>query len=318
MSSIDVRVEKNSVAVVIPTYNRGALLLDTLKMLLDQDLPPREILVMDQTEYEVDSEIRIQLKELNDNTQVRWHQLAQPSIPAAMNAGLSLAQTDWVLFLDDDIRVNKTFITALTEVLNEKHHLAYVGQVVQPWQKANCPPSPRPSRRGLKRDLDFEFNSNEEAELENCMAGNLCVNREAAITAGGFDENFTGAAYRFETEFSQRFCSVHNSKILYSPDFLIDHLHANRGGTRSHEDFLTSSLPSHSVGDYYFALVRGLGFEKISYCLKRLFGSIFAKFYLTHPWYIPVRILAESRGVMVALRLKRNGQHLLRDTVATE
>lgn len=300
-----------SLSIVIPTYNRGELLIKTLNMLLHQDVCPDQILVMDQTVYEGKSAMKEQLKEMNTEGKIDWHQLKRPSIPISMNIGLSMATSDWVLFLDDDIRIGTDFIACLKRSIADGRYLAQVGQVVQPWQEPNQKAEPRKKESGLHKDLTFQFNSDQEAEIENCMAGNLCVNRAAAIAAGGFDENFSGAAYRFETEFSRRFCLYHKDKILYSPKFLIHHLHASRGGTRSHDDFLTSSSPTHSEGDYYFALVCGKGSERWRYCVRRLCGSIVAKFYLFKPWFVPVRLLAELRGLRSAIRLRNKGQRLL-------
>jgi len=304
-----------SISVVLPTYNRGSLLLDTLAMLIEQSESAQEILVMDQTEYSEGNQTRIMLEKLDQEGLIAWHRLSTPSIPRAMNSGLSLARSRWVLFLDDDIKIDKTFMSNLKAVLTEGSSLAYVGQVVQPWQTPNQEREFLDNYEGLKKHLDFKFNSDKEARIENCMAGNLCLNREAAKAAGGFDENFRGAAYRFETEFSKRFCAFHSTLIAYSPSFLINHLHAKKGGTRTHENFLTSSSPVHSEGDYYYALVRGRGWERVMYCASRLFGSTVARFYLFKPWYLPFRLLGEIRGLLSALKAKRSGQFLLNNNV---
>jgi len=99
--------------------------------------------------------------------------------------------------------------------------------------------------------------------------------------------------------------------FYYSPKPLLNHLHHKSGGTRAHADFLTSSSPVHSVGDYYYALLHGHGFDRTAYIAKRLVGSLMAKFYVTKPWFIPVRLLAELRGLCAAWRLSRAGQSLI-------
>src|SRR4051812_42964241 len=93
-----------SLSVVIPTYRRESVLIDTLTALLALEPRPAEILVIDQTEqHEQRTERRLQ--ELAQAGRIRHIRLNRASITAAMNEGLRKAKRDIVLFLDDDIAV---------------------------------------------------------------------------------------------------------------------------------------------------------------------------------------------------------------------
>ena len=96
----------NSLSVVIPTYNRGEVLLDTIAMLLDQIEPAEEIIIVDQTIYQAKDIVAAELKSLHDANKITWVRLDKPSIPHAMNVGLKLADSECVLFLDDDVSFN--------------------------------------------------------------------------------------------------------------------------------------------------------------------------------------------------------------------
>src|SRR5437868_3122650 len=85
--------------------------------------------------------------------------------------------------------------------------------------------SPRP---GLGACLDFPFNSAIPAQVANVMAGNLSVRREMALAVGGFDENFVGVAYRFETEFCRRLLRA-GGRVLFQPAASIHHLRTPTG-----------------------------------------------------------------------------------------
>ncbi len=300
-----------TLSVIIPTYNRGEVLLKTLTQLGDQKIKADSVIVVDQTDYGNDDLTAASLQALHEADEIVWLRRQEPSIPKAMNAGLKHANSDRVLFLDDDVEFDNEFISKHLDTIAGNASLAHVGQIVQPWQASNQTQKHSRSAQGLYADLSFSFNSSLAASIRNCMAGNLCVDRQAAIEAGGFDEQFFGVAYRFETEFCKRFCEYHDCEFLYSPEPLLHHLHIKKGGTRAHADFLTSAKPAHSMGDYYYALVRGRGWPRIRYICARFFKALAAKFYLRKPWYLPVRAVAEIRGLTAAFVALSQGPKLI-------
>lgn len=288
---------------MIPTYQREQVLVDTLDYLLAQTMRAAEILVVDQTPQH-EPEVEARLQQLQDSGDIRWLRLSKPSITHAMNHGLQQASNDWVLYLDDDIVPAPDLIAAHASHLDDDEVSAIVGQVLQPGQSP-CSTLPADRGAGIWRDLNFPFNTDRPAEIENSMAGNLCVRRERALRVGGFDENFKGVAYRFETEFARRLLRG-GGKIRYVPRARIDHLQAQRGGTRAYGNPLCSPSPDHSVGEYYFALREAQGLERWSYIAWRMFRSVRTKFHLSKPWWIPVKLTGEIRGLIWALTLDKN------------
>ncbi len=61
---------------------------------------------------------------------------------------------------------------------------------------------------------------------------------------------------------------------------------------------LLRHLPDHSVGDYNYAFLEGRPLEATAYSLRRLVTSVLTRFHLTHPWWIPAKLLGEFRGVL--------------------
>ena len=290
--------------IAIPTFGREQVLVETLDFLLALSPSANELLVVDQTpDHEPETTKR--LDELVQQGRIRLFQQS-PSIPRAMNRALREASTDIVLFVDDDIIPAAALIAQHMAAHQTEGVVAVVGQVLQPGEMP-ADVAHFQSQTGLKADLNFCFRSTQPATVKNVMAGNLSVKREAAIAAGGFDENFVGVAYRFETEFARRLSRT-AGEIRYEPMASIRHLAAARGGTRSFGKHLTSARPEHSVGDYYFALLEGTPLEVTVYCLHRFFRSVRTKFHLTHPWWIPAKLLGEARGFFWAVRLKWKGK----------
>jgi GT2 family glycosyltransferase len=323
-----------AVSVVIPTFRRGKILLDTLRALLKVGGPLREIIVVDQTP-EHPSEVGSALLAMEREGAVQILHRSRPSIPDAMNAGLLAARGDLVLFLDDDI-VPCADLAQRHADAYERHPEAWAvaGQVLQPedgdrktedgGQKTEVSDQGSEDRRqkredrcrraergGLRKGLDFKFNGDSPAWVENGMAGNLSIRRERALALGGFDGNFVPpVSYRFETEFAKRLVSA-GGRIYFEPLASIRHLRAGGGGTRSLGSHLTSGSPLHGVGDYYYALLRGNGLDRARYILRRPFREVCTRFHLRHPWWIPVKGIGEIRALAMSWRLYRGGPRLL-------
>lgn len=306
-----------TLSVVIPTYNRSSAAIDTIELLLKQSDAADEIIIVDQTSYIGTEADFLQLQSLNNQSEIRWLQLDTPSIPNAMNVGLLKANSDYVLFLDDDVVFLDDFIEQHKSAFHRHRSIGHVGQIIQPWQQPFDLQNYY-SGSGLNRDLHFPFHCNQSHKIMNCMAGNLCVHRKLAISSGGFDQRFDRTAYRFESEFAKRLCRTSNALLEFAPQATLDHLHIDLGGTRQHGNFFTSIKPIHSANNYYFALTEGSFFEAYEYVIRRFFKSIVDKFYLRQPWWIPVRLIAEVRGFFQAKSMLRKGPIYIHDAHSSE
>src|SRR5688500_9263941 len=90
-----------NVSIAIPTYNRRAIVVETLQKLFVLEPAPVESIVVDQTR-DLAPELERRMNAWNDEGRIRWIRLPQPSIPGAMNHALRIARAEIVLFLDDD------------------------------------------------------------------------------------------------------------------------------------------------------------------------------------------------------------------------
>jgi GT2 family glycosyltransferase len=289
--------EAGVITVAIPTYNRGTIVAETIRRLFALDPPPDAIIVADQS------------RERNESLE-RWHgegriqliRLDAPSIPGAMNLALLAAATPVVLYLDDDVEPSPGLIAAHARAHESAETWAVVGQILQPGEEPRHFDQP-------EDDLEFHFSHDSGRFVANVMAGNLSVKRDRAIAAGGFDENFIGAGYRFETDFALRIAAA-GGKIWFAPEATLRHLKLSSGGLRSFGDHRSSPSPAHSVGDYYFAIHHRPPLGR--YALRRLRRNVATRYHLRHPWTIPAKLIGELRGMMLARRLARSGRRLIR------
>ncbi len=303
----------SSISVVIPTYGRERVLVETVESLLAIAEPTpgfRELILVDQTGCH-ESETERRLSDWRDTGRIRWLRGDEPHLTRAMNRGLVAADSDVVLFTDDDIVPGQDLLGRHLQAYRlQPRAWAVVGQVLQPGEEpADLPYSPRGGT--LRRYLDFPFRRTGGAFVENAMAGNLSVIRGRALGLGGFDENFTPpVASRFETEFAKRLVAA-GGTVWFEPSASIRHLRAQTGGTRSRGSHLTSIEPCHGVGDYYYALRRGSGWELWWYVVRRPFREVRTRFHLAHPWWIPVKLIGEMRALAMAFALCKRNPKLL-------
>jgi GT2 family glycosyltransferase len=292
----------HEVTVAIPTFGREEVLIATIEALLHAGAS--DVAVIDQTpQHERDTQER--LEAFAAQRHIRWSRLSRPSIPAAMNHALRHGTRPVVLFVDDDIIPDPGLLVAHSGSYEDAATWAVVGQVLQPGETPNPGPH-RFTTSGLRAFLDFPFNSTMPAWVANVMAGNLSVRRDRALAVGGFDENFVGVAFRFETEFCRRLLRA-GGRVLFQPGARVNHLRAPRGGTRTYGDHLTSASPMHGVGDYYFALRQGLGLETLQYVLRRPVQEVCTRFHLRHPWWIAPKLIGELRALGLAVRMRVHG-----------
>ncbi len=297
-----------AISIVVPTLGRETVLVETLQALLACQPAAAEILVMDQTPQHLQSTEQF-LQAQAGAGRLRWMRLEQPSIPRAMNLGLAQAQSPVVLFVDDDIQPAIDLLAAhLAAHLEFPQVWAVAGQVLQPGESAAERGGPS-TQRGILADLDFPFWSAERAFVVNVMAGNLSVKRDQALAVGGFDENFEGVAFRFETEFARRLIR-RGGQILFEPAASLRHLRASQGGTRFLGNHATTASPLCAMGDYYFALQTGWSLESLSYMLRRPIREVSTRFHLRHPWYIPVKLFGELRSFWRGLSCWYRGPRL--------
>lgn len=298
-----------SVSVIIPTYNRESVLIDTLNDLLSLPYLADEIIVVDQTRQH-QPETDEMLAHWHSAKRIKWFRLEQPSVTRAMNFGARHASGDVLLFLDDDIKPDSQLIRCHAAEYAEPDTSAVAGQVIQSWQ-TELPADHSSYINGCSDDPDaFLFNSSNKAKIKRFIGANVSFDRNKFLAAGGFDQNFKQVAYRFEAEFAARWIRLGES-ITYQPKASLAHLKAADGGTRAFGDHQRTLRPSHSVGHYYYMLT----VAEQKHRWRRFFWSplraCVSRFHLSHPWWIPMTFAAEISGMIWAIILRAKGQSLM-------
>ena len=85
------------VSVIIPTYNRSKLLVETVDSILSQTYPAAEIIVVDDGSTDDTEDVVRKMP-----GKVKYHRIKNSGESVARNVGVSLAASSWVAFCDSD------------------------------------------------------------------------------------------------------------------------------------------------------------------------------------------------------------------------
>ncbi len=128
------------VSVIIPTYNRAALLRDAVRSVLDQETQTTfEIIIVDNNSQD-DTRSVVHDLIADHPGRITYILETEQGNAHARNRGVKSARAGVIAFLDDDVIVEKNWLASLKEVLDARADLSFVGGKVLP-QWNGPPPS---------------------------------------------------------------------------------------------------------------------------------------------------------------------------------
>ena len=109
------------ITVIIPTINRQASLFQTVQSILEGQVLPDQIIIVDQSESEEKKceSRRIITDMLADRSILDYICLEEPSLTHARNVGLRKAQEDIIVFMDDDVDVREDTFYSIGFVMKD-------------------------------------------------------------------------------------------------------------------------------------------------------------------------------------------------------
>lgn len=190
------------VDALIPTLGRPEALRDVLRDLGSQTVPPRRVIVVDQggSTPKPDGDHPFELVFLSVNT---------PGACTARNAGLREVRSEWVLLLDDDVRLQPGLISYLLRMARAWGAEAVNAAVHLPGERVGSQ-GPRP--------------------WPVFASGASLVSSRVLDEAGGFDERLDGG-YGEDYELGIRL-RLAGAGVLYAPGEPVLHLKLPAGGFR--------------------------------------------------------------------------------------
>jgi GT2 family glycosyltransferase len=170
--------EKIVVSVIIPTYNRAALVLEAVASVLRQRIAGLEIIVVDDGS---EDDTRQQL--LPVLSHIHYARQKRTGVSAARNTGIGLARGEWLAFLDSDDLWQPDKLAQQMKYL-EKHSNLRICQTEEIWIRNGLRWNPKNYHRKPSGNCFGEL-------LERCLVSPSAVvlHRSLMEEVGGFDED---------------------------------------------------------------------------------------------------------------------------------
>lgn len=301
-----------SISLVIPTFNRGIVLVNAVRMLLNQDYPVQDIVIVDQS-TETPPSVSEQLKEWQTKRQIVWIRQDEPNASMARNRGALASTGDVIVFLDDDIVVEPGFVRSYASVFADKNVKAVSGMVLEGQGEKVSELDPR----AFDADIGWLFcrrNYIEKYTGGFLMAGNMAVRRVDFMDIGGMDERFMRGAFREESDFAMRWLKS-GRVVHYFPEVRLYHLGGAGvpdGGARhwTRKNFWTGW--HHYFGSWYFLLTHGNRKSLPLLLAVDLRSAGLNRRTLRTPWMVPVHVLRWLSAFPYALLCRLAGPKLIR------
>lgn len=121
--------EKDLLSIVIPYYNLGKTLPETIESVKETEYKNFEIIIVN--DGSTDKESLEVLKKYENDNKIRIINIENKGLANARNVGAEAARGEFVAFIDADDKVDKTFYGRAIDILHQYKNVSYVYSWVQ-------------------------------------------------------------------------------------------------------------------------------------------------------------------------------------------
>ncbi len=255
------------VSIVIPTLNRREFLRNCLDSIFRQTFKDFEVLVVDGGSTDGTLDLVKHYKALL---------VFEPNgLIKSYNKGLREAHGDFVVFVDDDVAVNKNWLERIIKNYDAGTRIAGVGGRVLGAEERRVPKQTRFSKiyntlfyGGVRRTAigkicqsgettrNFHLDSGHPISVDYILGCNMSFRKHSVESIGGFDENYEPQGYYFEPDLCLRL-KHKGYRIIFDPSAVVYHHETPKGtgGTRKLSDTnlrAKAIFHGHSAITYFY------------------------------------------------------------------
>ena len=254
------------VSVVIPTYNRSALLRDAVGSVLAQDTQARfEIVIVNNNSQDDTESVARSLVDAHPG-KVHYVLETEQGNAHARNRGVETARGEIIAFIDDDVAVENDWLTTITRALDSRGETSFVGGRVLPQWTEPPPTWLTPEHWSPLALLDYgpdELTISGESP-RGLLTANIAFRRRVFDEVGSFSphlqrvKNMIGSME--DTEFLLRVCRS-GKQGLYLPQMIA------RAPVEGERLSKTYHRRWHTGHGHFYAVMRDQAWERSSFSL---------------------------------------------------
>jgi GT2 family glycosyltransferase len=233
-------------------------------MALDQSYPSFEVIVVDQS-ASIDSKVRAYVE---SSDKLRYLRLSPPNLPAARNVGIRAARGSIIVFIDDDVRIQRDYIA-----LHARHYAdpsvgGIMGSIVESFGAVASPNCMGPSEGD-------PAGGEHVAPAQWLVGGNTSYRRRAILDAGLCDERFVGTAWCEDADLSVRIRHA-GYRLLRDSRIELIHLALPSGGCGNRDKGQQEARRNEQTKLFLFFVLKNrriLGYREVARSLIRSYRT---------------------------------------------
>lgn len=200
-------LQNSEVSIIVPTLGRREQLAGCLASLFACDPPPSEVVIVDQGGAGVARQVAGE----RTHGPVRVIDDSAVGLGRARNVGARAAQSDLLLYTDDDCRVDRDWVGAARRRHQEHSHALLTGRVMAGGDADSVP---------SVRDDPDPVDHTGSVDCWALYPNNMAIGRAELLGFGGFDERFPGAE---DNDFCYRWLRA-GRPLRYEPEMAVVHM----------------------------------------------------------------------------------------------
>jgi GT2 family glycosyltransferase len=252
--------KKRNVSIIILNYNGEAFLKDCLDSIRNQTYQKEltEVIIVDNNSK--DNSVALIEKEYPDVKILKNKK--NTGFGKGINIGVENSESAYVAFLNNDMRVDRNWLSKMVDCIDEKKGVICVGSKILNWDGSlidfggsNINFMGVGTQKGYKQP-------NNELKLSRefipfACGGSMLISRKVFIEIGGFDEDFV--FYNEDTDLGWRLW-IYGYKIIFEPEAITYHHHHGTG------DKLMTSAVKQAFCDRnaLYTMLKNLGDDSLS------------------------------------------------------
>jgi glycosyltransferase involved in cell wall biosynthesis len=164
------------VSVILCSYNQSETIEETIESVLEQTYRNFELIIVDSMSNKNDCKYLIKYL---DNEKIKSYTIPSRGLSNRRNFGVSQSNGEYVLFIDADDKIDKTFLEKTVRVLIDNPNIGFCYTDTQHFGDSN----------GFWEQPEYDFNRLLQG---NYICSCSLIRKKAFLESGGFDKNNYG------------------------------------------------------------------------------------------------------------------------------